>query len=100
MTETHNGLTDLHSLIATIAQTAVDRDKLQHAISSLQASEVYDVNFSVVTNQFASTNFFVQLGGECHDSCMLNAWLQRACLMFESMLLFYQSCPLPIMIIV
>ena len=44
--------------------------------------------------------FFLQLGGECRDSCMPNAWLQRACLMFESMLLFYQSCPLPIMIIV
>ena len=50
VTETHNGLTDLHLLIATIAQTAVDGDKLQQAISSLQASEVYDANFSVVTN--------------------------------------------------
>ena len=48
--ETRNGLTDLHSLIATIAQTAADGDKLQQAISSLQASEVYDANFSVVTN--------------------------------------------------
>ena len=28
--------TDLHSLIATIAQTAVDSDKLQQAIFSLQ----------------------------------------------------------------
>ena len=26
----------------------------------------------------------------CRDSCMLNAWLQRACLMFESMFLFYR----------
>ena len=47
VTETHNGLTDLHLLIATIAQIAVDRDKLQQAIFSLQASEVYDDNFSV-----------------------------------------------------
>ena len=28
----------------------------------------------------------------CRDSCMLNAWLQRAYLMFELVLLFYQSC--------
>ena len=64
MTETHYGLTGLHSLIATIAQTAVDRDKLQQAISSLQASEVYDANFSVVTNSvrhFARHTFLLAL---------------------------------------
>ena len=64
VTETHNGLTDLHSLIATIAQTAVDRDKLQQAIFSLQASEVYDANFSVVTNSvrhFARHTFLLAL---------------------------------------
>ena len=64
MTETHNGLTDLNSLLATIAQTAVDRDKLQQAISSLQASEVYDANFSVVTNSvrhFAQHTFLLAL---------------------------------------
>ena len=48
--ETHNGLTDSHSLLATIAQTAVDRDKLQQAIFSLRASEVYAVSFSVLIN--------------------------------------------------
>ena len=64
MMETYNGLTDLHSLIATIAQTAVDRDKLQKAIFSLQASEVYDTNFSVVTNSvrhFAQHTFLLAL---------------------------------------
>ena len=64
MTETHNGLTDLNSLLATIAQTAVDRDKLQQAISWLQASEVYDANFSVVTNSvrhFAQHTFLLAL---------------------------------------
>ena len=50
MMEIHNSLTDLHSLLATVAQTAVDRDKLQQAIYSLQASEVCETNFSVVTN--------------------------------------------------
>ena len=50
MTKTHNGLINLYSMLATIAQTAVDRDKLQQAIFSLQASEVYDAKFSVVTN--------------------------------------------------
>ena len=62
MTETHNGLTDLHSLMATIAP--VDRDKLQQVISSLQASEVYDANFSVVTNSvrhFARHTFLFAL---------------------------------------
>ena len=54
MTETHNGLTDLNSLLATIAQTALDRDKLQQAIFSLQAREVYDANFSVITNSVRS----------------------------------------------
>ena len=43
-------MTDLNSLLATIAQTAVDKDKLQHAIFSPQASKVYDPNFSVATN--------------------------------------------------
>ena len=64
VTETHNGLTDLNSLIATIVQTAVDRDKLQQAIFSLQASEVYDANFSVVTNSvrhFARHTFLLAL---------------------------------------
>ena len=28
----------------------------------------------------------------CRDSCMLDAWLQRACLVFEPMLLFCRSC--------
>ena len=37
--ETHNDLTDLNSLLATIAQTGVDREKLQ---------QVYDANFSVI----------------------------------------------------
>ena len=50
VTETHNGLTDLHSLLAIIAQTVVNGDKLQQAIFSLQESEVYNANFSVVTN--------------------------------------------------
>ena len=50
MSEIHNGLTDLHSLLATISQIALDRDKLQLAIFSVQASEVYDANFSIVTN--------------------------------------------------
>ena len=62
--ETHNGLTDLNSLLATIAQTAVDRDKLQQAIFSLQASEVYDANFSVIANSvrhFARQPFLLAL---------------------------------------
>ena len=64
--ETHNGLTDLNSLLASIAHTAVDRDKLQHAIFSLQASKVYDANFffSVVTNSvrhFARRTFLLAL---------------------------------------
>ena len=64
MTETHNGLIDLNSLLATIAQTAADKDKLQQAISSLQASEVYNANFSVVTNSvrhFARHTFLLSL---------------------------------------
>ena len=64
MTKTPNGLTDLHSLLATIAQTAVDRDKLQQAIFSLHVCEVYDANFSVVTNSvrhFARHTFFLGL---------------------------------------
>ena len=36
MSKAYNGLTDLHSLLATIAQTAVNRDKLQQTIFSLQ----------------------------------------------------------------
>ena len=47
----HNDLTDLHSLFSTnFAKTAVDRDTLQQAIFSLQASEAYNANFFVVTN--------------------------------------------------
>ena len=62
--ETHNGLTDLNSLLATFAQTALDRDKLQQAIFSLQAREVYDANFSVITNSvrhFARHTFLLAL---------------------------------------
>ena len=53
--ETHNGLTDLNSLLATIAQTGVDREKLQ---------KVYDANFSVITNSvrhFARHTFLLAL---------------------------------------
>ena len=64
VTETHNGLIDLHSLLAAIVQTAVDRGKLQQAIFLLQASEVYDASFSVVTNSvrhFAGHTFLLAL---------------------------------------
>ena len=62
VSETHNGLTDLRSLLATIAHTVVDKDRLQQAIFSLQASEAYDANFFVVTNSvrhFARTTFLL-----------------------------------------
>ena len=46
--ETHNGLVDLHSLLAAIAQTVVDTDKLQQAIFSLQAAKLSTTPISLL----------------------------------------------------
>ena len=50
VSKTHNGLNNLHLLLATTVQIAVDRDRLHQVVFLFQASEPYDVNFSVVSN--------------------------------------------------
>ena len=54
-------LTDLRSLLATIVQIVVDRDRLQQVIFSLHANEAYYANFSVANSlrQFARHTLLV-----------------------------------------
>ena len=62
--ETENGLTDLHSLLSAISQTAVDRDKIKQAISVLKLSENDDANMTEVSKElqtFAHQSFSLAL---------------------------------------
>ena len=49
--ETQNGLTDLHSLLSAISQTAVDRDQIKQAISMLKSSENDDADMTEVSQE-------------------------------------------------
>ena len=49
--ESQNGLTDLHSLLSVISQTAVDRDDVKHAINMLTSTETDDANMSEVATE-------------------------------------------------
>ena len=46
--ESQNGLTDLHSLLSVISQTAVDRDEVKNAISMMISTEDESANMSEV----------------------------------------------------
>ena len=46
--ESHNGLTDLHSLLSAISQTAVDRDEVKNAINMMISTEEESANMSEV----------------------------------------------------
>ena len=49
--ESQNGLTNLHSLLSVISQTAVDRDDVKHAINMLTSTETDDANMSEVATE-------------------------------------------------
>ena len=49
--ETENGLTDMHSLLSAISQTAVDRDQIKQVITLLKSSENDDANMTAVSKE-------------------------------------------------
>ena len=49
--ESQNVLTDLHSLLSVISQTAIDRDDVKHATNMLTSTKTDDANMSEIATE-------------------------------------------------
>jgi len=82
--ESQNGLTDLHSLLSVISQTAVDRDEVNIALNMLTSSETDDANTIEVATEL---QIFA------HQTLLL-ALSEITSPVLTFVLLFFKFCPL------